>query len=437
MSLQRTVYVLTNIFEELMATSSTLDKRAIVNAIEPDIRADFEFCLEILDGKHKLGYTFMEDIETKFPYATRYVDDTKTFREYMQPLWIPITEHDLSTENCMLAMTRCITYANLVEPIVNRRLRLGIGKSLLPKDKLTPMLAKKYDGILLPDEYGYFVTEKLDGNRCIAHYDGIKWNFTSRSGKAMHVNFDMSGMRHDMIYDGEVLSPEQVELSKNIHSFVHGGPKIQHDVSFNVTSGLINSHTKDKQLIYNVFDVMEDVPYIERRICLDKLKPESKDVRILPILHFSNDNLATMQIDTILNLVNDAGGEGLIINKGSAYYQQKRTNDLLKYKPVYTMDMIVTDVEYGTGKYEYDIGALIAECITDDGKHIQCKIGTGLSDEQRSDWASEPADIIGKIVEVGYFSLSQNAHTENSCDYSLRFPRLKSVRRDKNITSEY
>jgi ATP-dependent DNA ligase len=83
------------------------------------------------------------------------------------------------------------------------------------------------------------------------------------------------------------------------------------------------------------------------------------------------------------------------------------------------------------------VGALKAQCITDDGKIIACDIGTGLSDEQRLAWAVDPSKIIGKIVEVAYFSLSQTSAQKGSNVYSLRFPRLKSVRKDKVETSEY
>ena len=59
----------------------------------------------------------------------------------------------------------------------------------------------------------------------------------------------------------------------------------------------------------------------------------------------------------------------------------------------------------------------------------------GLSDEQRELWAMDPSLIVGKIIEVGYFSMSQNANLNGTKYYSLRFPRLKQVRYDKEVTS--
>ena len=101
------------------------------------------------------------------------------------------------------------------------------------------------------------------------------------------------------------------------------------------------------------------------------------------------------------------------------------------------MDMKVTELFEGTGKHEGRVGALNCICRGNDGKLYECRVGTGLSDEQREQWADNPDAIIGKIVEVAYFSISQDTKARGSKSYSLRFPRLKRVRDDKEDTSEY
>ena len=45
-----------------------------------------------------------------------------------------------------------------------------------------------------------------------------------------------------------------------------------------------------------------------------------------------------------------------------------------------------------------------------------------------------PSDYMGRIIEVAYFDVSQGKDNEH---FSLRFPRLKKFRDDKNETSEY
>ena len=44
----------------------------------------------------------------------------------------------------------------------------------------------------------------------------------------------------------------------------------------------------------------------------------------------------------------------------------------------------------------------------------------GLSDEQRELWAMDPSLIVGKIIEVGYFSMSQNANLNGTKYYSFK-----------------
>ena len=163
----------------------------------------------------------------------------------------------------------------------------------------------------------------------------------------------------------------------------------------------------------------------------------SRDIRILPVITNCDINSLETIASTFLHRICNMGGEGLMINLASGMYNHKRTDQLLKFKQVQSIDMEVIDVQEGNGKYDGLIGAIWCRCKTDDGKVITVSVGSGLSDEHRMSWALRPSDIIGKIVEIQYFSLSQDGKTKGTEYYSLRFPRLKSVREDKNSTSEY
>lgn len=439
MSLRNRLSYLQYLCESLQDTDSLVIKRQIVNEIPVEYKDDFNFILEILAGKHKLGYTYNKT-ETIDIMPAEYAE--YTIRQYLQPLWRPILTGDLSHNSINAAQYCCRWETELIASIVNRTLRLGIGNSLLDKSELAPMLAKKYEGNNISDTEGIYVTEKLDGNRCIASYDGIKWNFTSRNGKPMYVDFDMSNLPTEFVYDGEVLSIEQTNKSKQLANAIITGHKdvlnTTSTVDFQSTSGMINRHSKDKKLVYNIFDIIVDrVNYKTRRVILDTLT-STDDVRILPLLaryeyHTSDTH---SKLCDLLDDVTSSGAEGLMINSGSGFYEHKRCNDLLKFKKFQTMDMRVIDWEYGTGKYEYCVGYLICEAFLDNGKIVHCKVGTGLTDEQRQQW-TQAGTIIGKIVEVAYFSVSQSMSATGTKTYSLRFPRLKSVRNDKIETSQY
>lgn len=429
MKLEQRFEMFDKIIEDLQSTSSRIEKEQIIKAIPAELKEDFQYILEILAGKHKLGYTYrMTRAELG---ADMYYE--MTFKEYIQPLFEPMKSNNFTDLNTILAMNHCQYRQDLIASIVNRTLRLGIGPSQLPKDGLAPMLAKKFEDIKLRNEV-YYVTEKLDGNRCIARYDGSKWIFTSRNGKPLKVDIDMGDLPTDVVYDGELLSPQQTYDSERMYdAIIHGTIVPTYGGQFNSTSGLINSKAKNKQLVYNIFDVMTDDAYYLRRQYLNSLQCTSKETRILPVLARINCNYDNT-IANMLDTVTSAGAEGLMLNLAHANYQHKRTADLIKVKNTYTMDMLVKDWEYGNGKYDGMLGALRCEAISD-GKWIEAKVGTGITDEQRQLWADDPALIVGKIVEVSYFSMSQSSGTYGTKLYSLRFPRLKRVRYDKEITS--
>lgn len=441
MILSERVSQINTIFELLQGTTSIVEKRIILNNAPEELKEDIDFILEVLAGRHPFGYKYpeilyrFEMIESPAPQML-----FPTVKDMLIWLLRPIEEKNLSEYNIKHHVFATWRYDWFLRPIVNKTLRLGIGKSVISKDAANVMLAKKFDGPIKSSKRGYTITEKLDGNRCVAFYENDKWNFVSRSGKQMFVDLDMSGLPIEFVYDGELISPEQTMMSKQIFDTIKNGknPTPFHNVNmFNSTSGLINTHVLKKALVYNIFDLQLDIPYDERREIMNTITPLSSEVRILPVLHHyeSSDNLQDLSylLDTVVTI----GGEGLMINLDDAAYQHKRTDQLLKMKKYYNMDMEVKDFEWGNGKYEGQIGALIVEAGLQNGDYVRCSVGSGLSDEQRFDWSIHPEKILGAIVEIGYFALSQSKEYIGTNIYSMRFPRLKRIRRDKLITSEF
>lgn len=441
MNLNERVKFFDNLFELLQSTNSRNQKEFIIQqelkGKDLSVHEDWKYILEVLDNRHPIGFTFVP--KPNEPQTAYVLCHYNTIRELIEPL-TKLPDH--TEQRIALAEFNLGDFGCFIEPIVNRTLRLGIGKSLLSKAKTTPMLAKKYEpmGILHQD---MAVTEKLDGNRCIAAWDGEKWQFTSRSGKPMKVNFDMTGMPTEFIYDGEVMSTEQTwnSIVRTKHIFDSDIDELEMSTEdaqlmFNQTSGLINRKGVKAGLVYNVFDIISDLKYIDRRDRLDWVKNEKEtvDVRIVPLLYKGTD---VEVIDNLLDRMVKMGGEGIMLNIYNRGYEHKRSDALLKYKQVKTMDMRVTGVCPGAGKYEGMVGALKCYIRTDDGKEVICEVGTGLSDVQREEWAINNAEIVGKIIKVGFHELTQNREYIGTNVYSLRFPRLIEVRRDKDTTSEY
>ena len=115
------------------------------------------------------------------------------------------------------------------------------------------------------------------------------------------------------------------------------------------------------------------------------------------------------------------GGEGIILKRTSAPYSPgKRNYDLMKIKEEVTLDLLVTSMTEGEGKYIGTLGSLI--CRTKNGKLHNV---SGMTDTERNAWWDDPKDIIGKVIEVKAMKLMP--------DGSLREPRFKSIRFDKTV----
>lgn len=433
---------LKKLFQHLEKTPSRNLKLYAIDAFRQGMGTqaseDLDYCLEILDGRWKTGYTFLR---TSWHYqgapsvAERANRAELSLEEFLRPVMNPASRKEA---DIVLLCRKYAGFQDFIAPLVNREWRLGIGKSLLGVKEASPMLGKKYDSAKIPtSSAGYYITEKLDGNRCIAQWveEQNRWVFTSRSGKELRVQFDMREMPKEYIYDGEILSKKQISNPSQ--------------ANFNSLSGAVNSKYGDKSdLAYTIFDIITPgVSYAVRRSRLEMIRnncsryccyTELTNVWILPVLQYCSDekdleHAIPFQLDRIVK----QGGEGLMVNVGSRHYEQKRTDAILKVKQTQTMDMRVTGLSEGTGKHEGCVGALFCECEGDDGKIYECRVGSGLSDEQRARWADYPEEIVGRIVEVAYFSISQDKASRGSKYYSLRFPRLKQVRDDKEATSEY
>lgn len=415
---------ITELFTKLEATTSRnekIDLLARYKREDEQLSRDIDYALEILDGRHKIGFTF---------YPVKNLDaiiiPLWTLENFLARLY---NMEDHSESSIWNVEHSYGSYGEFVAGLVNRTWRLGIGKSQLQKQTFSPMLAKKFEPKKPVKGYTgpYYITEKLDGNRCVAGYnDSVgDWEFYSRSGKPMRVDFDLSMLPTEYIYDGEVMTREQ---------YLHPSQE-----NFNGASGTINSHRDNKDLVYIIFDIVDvEMSYIVRRAILNGIfTGKSNEVIILPVLGMVDTWAELTELAPQLrNEVTSRGGEGIMINVGDALYQQKRTDVLLKYKDVFSMDMRVVGLTEGTGKNEGLVGAL--ECVAEgDGKKYQCSVGSGLTDWMRINWANDSRGIIGKIVEVEYFSVSQDSNARGTNVYSLRFPRLKRVRMDKNETSIY
>jgi DNA ligase-1 len=125
-----------------------------------------------------------------------------------------------------------------------------------------------------------------------------------------------------------------------------------------------------------------------------------------------------------INALAIAGGyEGIMLKDPTAGYECKRSVAWLKLKPFIEVSLEITDVEEGTGKNVGRLGALVCSGV-DDGRDIGVNVGSGFSDDLRTQLWSVRDSVPGQIVEVRADAITQN----QDGSYSLRFPRFLRFR---------
>lgn len=269
-----------------------------------------------------------------------------------------------------------------------------------------------------------YVTEKLDGVRTIAMWssDDNSFKLFSRSGKEFtgfdDILNDLNNLDKNFVYDGEMLIKEGSDKAED---------------SFRETMKIIGADNSDKSLVaFNIFDVIDNdgfsigeskLSYKDRRDIIDSL-PTTDNILTVPVLLIAND---FEEIKDKFNELVSGGAEGVMLNKADSKYLSKRHNGILKYKQVYDSEGIVQGVFEGSGEATGKLGGIIVNY-----KETTVRIGTGFTDQQRTEYWNNPDLIIGKLAQYRYTSVS---HNQNNDEVSLRFARFISLREDKNEES--
>jgi len=119
----------------------------------------------------------------------------------------------------------------------------------------------------------------------------------------------------------------------------------------------------------------------------------------------------------------EAGFEGIMIKSVDAPYECKRSVSWLKMKPFIEVSLEITNVEEGTGKNEGRLGALVCSG-NDEGRDVRVNVGSGFTDDDRTEFWSYRDNLAGQVVEVRADAVTQN----QDGTYSLRFPRFLRFR---------
>jgi len=248
----------------------------------------------------------------------------------------------------------------------------------------------------------------------------------SRQGKELigleHIAVDIARLLPDpesWVLDGELVRINSDGLTDN--------------ENFRIGTGLLSQDDANKscmQLV--VFDMLPKsefvagesmLAYKDRLDELMKLGRKAEEmgiiaVSIVEVLYSGTD---TSNIDSLLDRMVREDKEGLMLNRDSKYYR-KRHNGILKVKRFYTVDLVVTAVEEGSGRLKGKLGAFVV-----DYKGNPLNVGSGMTDEQREEFWRTREALPGRVIEVKYKEESSDKKTGQ---HSLQFPIFVMLREE-------
>lgn len=220
-----------------------------------------------------------------------------------------------------------------------------------------PMLAKSFEDYesKLNWKSGVFVQNKYNGVRCVATLQGDDVVLTSRKGELWvavpHINKDLQkffGKYPDAILDGELYNYDLRQKLNELTSIVRKN-KPKH-----ITAELLKK--SEEMVRFYVYDgygfgLDEDVAYTIRKNWIDDNLPQySKYYRKV----HTDKVTSKAELDVIYNKYLADGEEGAIIRIPDSAYENKRSKNLLKYKPEFDDECKVLKILVGdAGKAQY------------------------------------------------------------------------------------
>ena len=300
---------------------------------------------------------------------------------------------------------------------------------MLAKEYMKGMPSPKSDENCIPP-VGWIVSEKYDGYR--ARWMGeTNHVFLSRAQK----EFSGAPEWYKLAMPEENLDGELWVGRENFQSM-----------------GVVRKKAPDpkewipvKYLVYDIPDL--DKPFSERLVILRKIVKENKDrwdevkktlpeelqiecpLKMAPQTVIESEE----QMEGIYRTIIEKGGEGIMLKDPDSFYENKRSNYLLKYKPSFDEEAIIVDYKLGKGKYTGILGGFICKPLLNmDTYHLIDKDEqhefsiSGMDDEVRNEY--KETHPIGTVISY--------EHSGKTDSGKPRFARYMRKREDITVKDE-
>jgi ATP-dependent DNA ligase len=420
-----------SILKRLEATSSRLEKEDILgeNADDPVLKEAFRLALDPLVN-----------------FYIKKLPEPDASKGVIQPPEIIRLEHalqDLKSKLCSRLLSGheardhvafllgCLTKDDqeVLRRVIGRNLKCGVSEATV--EKIWPDVTLSYPCMLVSPmnektkfKFPCIAQTKMDGMRFNAIVENGSVTYRTRTGKELDLfgvlDSDVMNLTAETEYvlDGELLMAD-----------ADGKP-----MDRKTGNGLLTKFQKGtgtsalaKQVRAVVWDIIPlfafrkglcSVGYRERHLMLHP--NQVGRIQVAPITIVNSMEEAQVLYQQKLT----EGEEGLVLKDPKGPWEDKRVKHQVKMKAELEADLRVVGVTPGTGKYQGKIGSLMVE--SGDGE-VQCSVGTGLSDEERSMAFSE---FENKIVAVKYNAVITDKKTGHK---SLFLPVFVEIREDKTV----
>lgn len=352
----------------------------------------------------------------------------------------------------------------VVERLIKRDARCSVNSTLLNKvfPNLIPeipcMLAQPMNEKTLKNiKFPAFSQLKADGMRCITFITSNNVRMFSRNG----TEIICEPLKNTLITVGlieENLIPDNVTLMLDGELICYKDNKLldrktSNGICNKVLKGTANEEELDLihmqlwdivKIDSNTFNPLEDRSYEKRLDDLHNILLNMSIFSKLEVIPTETVNSMEEALEHFQKMLSQ-GLEGTILKNQDAKWSNTRSKDLVKLKEENTIDLLVVDIEEGSGDFEGGLGAII--CETSD-KKLRVRVGTGFSFEDRGfvndlsngkkvvkqvkSLEEVSKNYLGKIVEVKY---NQLIKSKGKDEMSLFLPRLVCIRNDKNTAN--
>lgn len=238
----------------------------------------------------------------------------------------------------------------------------------------------------------YLVQPKIDGDRCITQSGILISSQGNVINNLMHINRELKER-------GLASVPLDGELYR------HGW---KHQDIHSVVSRTVNPHPDSYKIQYHIFDIR--LNFVDQRGRIQAVERLAEYVAGSQIIYLVPSYWAYSLSDVMsyLEQFMAEGYEGIIVRDSGGFYLDRRSTQMMKYKPfkkdVYKV--IGTQQEVDKDGFVKDsLGAFI--CQGDDGAVFNVGTGPLLTLEGRSSLWKNREDLVGYNLEVKYQALTK------------------------------